>query len=122
MSNVVTLHADRRWKAVIEYGTDDGLEVAEHYFEEILDLHLIIEHGPDWNRLIRCTVTLNRQDDGEDQNSTQKSLARKSSGRKSVGVSPRNHALQGNNSRARTSQPPLHEQHRLSEARSGQYV
>ncbi len=29
--------------------------------------HLIIEHGPDWNFLIRCTVTLNRQDGGEEQ-------------------------------------------------------
>jgi hypothetical protein len=53
MSNVVTLHADKRWKAIIEYRTNDG---------------------PDWNFLIRCTVTLNRTDDGEEQNSVAKAL------------------------------------------------
>ncbi len=59
MSNVITLHGDKRWKAVVEYSTDQGPERIEHYFEEISDLHFIIEHGPDWNFLIRCTVTLN---------------------------------------------------------------
>ena len=72
MNNVVTLHTDKRWKAVIAYRTDDGPRSVEHYFEEISDLHLIIEHGPDWNSLVCCTVTLNRTDDGEDQNSTEK--------------------------------------------------
>jgi hypothetical protein len=76
MTNVVTLHGDKRWRAVIEYRTDEGMETVEHYFEEISDLHLIVEHGPDWNRLIRCVVTLNRQDDGSEQNSDQ--MARRS--------------------------------------------
>ncbi|WP_137113960.1 hypothetical protein [Mesorhizobium sp. GR13] len=74
MSNVVTLHADKRWKAVIDYSTDEGPTSVEHYFEEISDLHLIIEHGPNWNFLIRCIVTLNRPDDGEEQNSVEKAL------------------------------------------------
>jgi hypothetical protein len=74
MNNVVTLYGEKRWKAVIDYRTDDGPKSVEHYFEEISDLHLIIEHGPDWNFLIRCTVTLNRPDDGEEQNSTGKAL------------------------------------------------
>jgi hypothetical protein len=74
MTNVVTLHADKRWKAVIEYRTDEGSQSVEHYFEEISDIHLIIEHGPDWNFLIRCTVTLNRPDDGEEQDSVEKAL------------------------------------------------
>ncbi|RIK97576.1 MAG: hypothetical protein DCC74_07195 [Proteobacteria bacterium] len=72
MNNVVTLHAEKRWKAVIEYRSDEGVTSVEHYFEEISDLHLIIEHGPDWNLLIRCIVTLNRPDDGEEQNSVEK--------------------------------------------------
>jgi hypothetical protein len=72
MSEVVTLFADKRWKAIIEHRTEEGTESLEHYFEEISDLHLIIEHGPDWNQLIRCTVTLNRSDDGEEQNSVEK--------------------------------------------------
>ncbi|WP_054308561.1 hypothetical protein [Mesorhizobium sp. 1M-11] len=74
MTNVVTLHAEKRWKAIIEYRTEEGARSIEHYFEEISDLHLIVEHGPDWNFLIRCTVTLNRPDDGEEQNSVTKAL------------------------------------------------
>ncbi|WP_379071697.1 hypothetical protein ACHMW4_30215 [Mesorhizobium sp. UC22_110] len=72
MTNIFTLHAEKRWKAVIEYRTEDGARSIEHYFEEISDLHLIVEHGPDWNFLIRCTVTLNRPDNGEEQNSVAK--------------------------------------------------
>ena len=67
MSNVVTLRTDKRWKAVLEYRTDEAAKIIECYFEEIADLHGIIEHGPDWNLLIRCTVTLNRPDDGQHQ-------------------------------------------------------
>lgn len=74
MSNVVTLHGSKRWKAVLEYRTDESPTSVEHYFEEISDLHLIVEHGPDWNLLIRCTVTLNRTDDGGEQNSVGKAL------------------------------------------------
>lgn len=74
MNNVVTLHEEKRWKAIIEYRIDSGVRSVEHYFEEISELHLIIEHGPDWNFLIRCTITLNRQDDGAEQNSVEKAL------------------------------------------------
>ncbi|WP_157017007.1 hypothetical protein [Mesorhizobium xinjiangense] len=75
MTNVVSLHGGKRWKAVIEYRSDDGPKSVEHYFEEISDLHLIVEHGPDWNLLIRCTLTLNRHDGGEEQNSVAKALS-----------------------------------------------
>src|SRR5690606_23096469 len=74
MSNIVTLHGDKRWKAVIEYRTAEGPMSVEHHFEEISDLHPVIEHGPDWNVLIRCTITLNRSDNGEEQNSVEKAL------------------------------------------------
>ena len=74
MGNVVTLHTNKRWKAAIEYRSDEGPLTVEHYFEEIADLHLIIEHGPDWNFLTRCTVTLNRTDEGDEQNSVEKAL------------------------------------------------
>jgi len=67
MTNVVTLHGDKRWKAVIEYRHENGPINIEHHFEEITDLHNIIEHGPDWNTLIKCTVTLVRNDGGEVQ-------------------------------------------------------
>ena len=69
MSNVVSLHGDKRWRAVIEYDSKNGPVSTEHFFEEMRDLHVIVEHGPDWNTLARCTVTLNRPDGGEEQNS-----------------------------------------------------
>ena len=72
MTNVVTLHGDKRWKAVLEYQHENGPISIEHFLEEITELHLIIEHGPDWNTLLRCTVTLNRPDGGEEQNSVEK--------------------------------------------------
>ena len=72
MNNVVTLHVDKRWKAVVEYKNEQGPTSVVHYLEEVSELHLVIEHGPDWNALIRCTLTLNRPDDGEDQNSVRK--------------------------------------------------
>lgn len=71
MSNVVSLHGDKRWRAVIEYGHENGPITIEHFFEQVSDLHDIIEHGPDWNTLVNCVVTLNRPDGGEEQNSTQ---------------------------------------------------
>jgi len=73
MNNVVTLHQGKRWKASAEYKTDNGPVCIEHFFEEIADLHLIIERGPDWNTLTRCVVTLNRPDGGADQESFEKS-------------------------------------------------
>jgi len=72
MNNVVSLHAGLRWKAVIEYRTDTGVSHHEHYFEEVCDLHNIVEHGPDWNTMVCCTLTLNRSDDGAEQNSVEK--------------------------------------------------
>lgn len=74
MGNIVTLHGGKRWKAIIEYRADEGPKSVDHYFDEISDLHRIIERGPDWKRLIRCTVTLNRSDAGTEQNSVEKAF------------------------------------------------
>lgn len=49
-----------RWKAVIEYRTDNGIVDVEHNFEEVEELHDIIERGPNWNCMERCIITLNR--------------------------------------------------------------
>ncbi|TIM38705.1 MAG: hypothetical protein E5Y55_32940 [Mesorhizobium sp.] len=72
MSNVVSLHGDKRWKAVLVYDHQNGPITIEHFLEEISELHNVIEHGPDWNTLITCTVTINRTDGGEKQNSQEK--------------------------------------------------
>lgn len=50
-----------RWRAELRYQSwNDGGSFSEVFFEEILDLHAIIEKGPDWNTLVSCTVYLNR--------------------------------------------------------------
>jgi hypothetical protein len=72
MTNVVNLHGEKRWRAVIEYEHQNGPIVIEHFLEEISDLHNIIERGPEWSTLVRCTVTLNRDDGGGQQNASEK--------------------------------------------------
>jgi len=68
MTNVVNLHGEKRWRAVIEYGHENGPVTIEHFLEELGELQQIVEHGPDWNTFVRCTITLNRADDGTSQN------------------------------------------------------
>lgn len=50
-----------RWKADIEYRSEEGGQLSTHYFEEIEDLHSIIELGPHWDTIVKCVVTINRQ-------------------------------------------------------------
>jgi len=53
---------DLRWRAVVTYRSIKlGQIDVEHFFEEIEDLHDIIERGPDWNAIERIDVTLNRK-------------------------------------------------------------
>lgn len=49
-----------RWKAVLTYQTENGPLDVEHFFEEMFELHEIVERGPDWNTLIDIRVTLSR--------------------------------------------------------------
>ena len=49
-----------RWKATLIYRTDNGPVDVEHTFEELEELHDIVERGPDWNSLIKITVELER--------------------------------------------------------------
>jgi len=51
---------DLRWHAVAIYRTEGGPVAAEHRFEEIEELHDIIERGPDWNCITSITITLAR--------------------------------------------------------------
>lgn len=50
-----------RWRAVLLYRSiaSDFVDV-EYFFEEIHELESLIERGPHWDTLIRCTITLNR--------------------------------------------------------------
>lgn len=49
-----------RWKAICLYRSAAGPVDVEHHFDEVEDLHDLIERGPHWDTLIKCTVTLNR--------------------------------------------------------------
>jgi hypothetical protein len=55
--------ATLRWKAEIMFrdGTEDI-----RTFEEIKELHNIVERGPDWNEIDKIVFTLNRRSDGLD--------------------------------------------------------
>jgi len=50
-----------RWHATIYYRSDDGFVDVEHDFEELEDLHEIVERGPDWNTIDKIVVTLARK-------------------------------------------------------------
>lgn len=56
---------ERRWKAVIEYRSDDGVLDIVHVFDEIAELHDLIERGPHWDTMIRCEITHFREPHGE---------------------------------------------------------
>lgn len=49
-----------RWKAVIEYRTENGMVDVDHAIEEIEELQDLVERGPDWNTIVQITVTLDR--------------------------------------------------------------
>lgn len=56
---------DARWKAIITYKRKKGAEKRTFLFEEIEDLHAIVEGGPDWNAIEKIVVKLNRLQHGE---------------------------------------------------------
>jgi hypothetical protein len=47
-----------RWMAEIHYNNGEPPEVVA--FEELVELHDIVELGPDWNTIDQIVVTLNR--------------------------------------------------------------
>lgn len=57
---------DKRWKVSIPYRFDDGPRETVIFVEEIAELDDIIEHGPDWNAMVDCRITLNRRSYPED--------------------------------------------------------
>jgi hypothetical protein len=47
-----------RWMAEIAYNSGRPTELVA--FEEIAELHQIVELGPDWNEIERIVITLNQ--------------------------------------------------------------
>ena len=54
----ITARVRPRWTATVTYRHDGGDRKVHHQFEEIEDLHDIIERGPDWNCIKKITVRL----------------------------------------------------------------
>ncbi len=50
---------DFRWVATVTYRSKKGPIDVDHCFEELADLHSLIERGPDWNTIEEIFVRLN---------------------------------------------------------------
>ena len=48
-----------RWIAVVTYRSESGPIEVDHHFEELEELHTLVERGPDWNTIVSIVVTLN---------------------------------------------------------------
>jgi hypothetical protein len=46
----------KRWHADAHYNTESGTTVISHDFEELEELHDLIEAGPDWTTVDRIEV------------------------------------------------------------------
>lgn len=55
-----------RWKATVTYRTNNGPLDVEHSFEELFELHDLIERGPHWDTIERIVVKLARPADARD--------------------------------------------------------
>jgi hypothetical protein len=49
----------KRWVATVTYRSEVGPINVDHRFEELYELHDLIEHGPDWNAILHINVMLN---------------------------------------------------------------
>lgn len=50
----------KRWAATVWYRGDEGLAAMFCHFEELEELHDIVERGPDWNCIEKIEVRLAR--------------------------------------------------------------
>lgn len=49
----------KRWRAVASYKADNGIVSFAHEFDELEELHDLIEAGPDWTTLDKIEVRYN---------------------------------------------------------------
>jgi hypothetical protein len=51
----------KRWHVEIDYRSQvHGILTIEHDIEEIEELHMLVERGPDWNTIQQIRITLAR--------------------------------------------------------------
>ena len=48
-----------RWIAIVTYRSTSGPIEVDHHFEELEELHALIERGPDWNTIDTIVVRSN---------------------------------------------------------------
>jgi hypothetical protein len=48
-----------RWIATVKYRTETGITEVDHQFEEMFDLHNLIEQGPSWDCIESIHIELN---------------------------------------------------------------
>lgn len=60
----MTTKTPPRWRAVVTYRSQHGPVDVAHEFEEIADLHNLIERGPHWACISSIRVTLARNSHG----------------------------------------------------------
>jgi hypothetical protein len=60
MPEVSTVQPPLRWHACINYRTAGPVLDVHHDFEELDELHDLVERGPDWNAIESIVVTLAR--------------------------------------------------------------
>ena len=55
----------KRWIAKISYRTDSGINIETHEFEELDELHNIVELGPHWDTIVGIAVNIQRHSDSD---------------------------------------------------------
>jgi hypothetical protein len=48
-----------RWIATVKYRTETGITEVDHQFEEMFELHDLIEQGPSWDCIESIHIELN---------------------------------------------------------------
>lgn len=64
-----------RWKAKVYYRVNAGILLVDHEFEELSELHNLIERGPHWDTINKIEITLLRP--AEDSNLTVEAAEKK---------------------------------------------
>jgi hypothetical protein len=47
-----------RWHAIVGYKTDSGVVDVHHDIDELEEIQMLVERGPDWNTITEIVITL----------------------------------------------------------------
>jgi hypothetical protein len=54
----MTTDPTHRWHAVVGYKTETGVVDVHHDIDELEEIQMLVERGPDWNTITEITITL----------------------------------------------------------------